>query len=131
MSMQDTISDMLTRIRNAQAAKKKDVSMPSSKIKVNIAKILSEEGYVGDYQVEELDNKAVLKITLKYHNNKPVIDKIKRVSRPGLRVYKSCKDIPQVMGGLGIALVSTSKGIVADRTARTMGHGGEIICIVS
>lgn len=131
MSTVDSIADMLTRIRNAQSAKKEHVSMPSSKQKANIAKVLAEEGYVSSYSVETKDNKATLIIVLKYYQNKPVIDHIKRVSRPGLRIYKSCQEIPLVTGGLGIAVVSTSKGIMSDKNARAQNQGGEIICIVS
>jgi small subunit ribosomal protein S8 len=130
--MQDTIADMITRINNAQAAKKKTVSMPSSKIKENIAKLLEEEGYVTSYQVDaESGNKKNITIILKYYQNKPVIETMKRVSRPGLRVYKSRNDLPVVRGGLGVAVVSTSKGMMSDKNARLHGHGGEIICIVS
>lgn len=129
MSMNDPIADMLTRIRNGHMSKKHDVSMPSSKVKVAIAKILKEEGYIADFSVSE-DAKPVLNVVLKYYLGKPVIDKIQRVSRPGLRVYKSKDDLPKVIGGLGIAVISTSKGIMSDRTARASGQGGEVICIV-
>src|SRR5690554_1774939 len=130
MSMQDPIADMLTRIRNAQMAEKKSVSMPSSNLKVAIAKILVEEGYVGSYQVDPAGKKPVLNIELKYFNGKPVIERIERVSRPSLRIYKSAKDLPQVSSGLGAAIISTSKGLMTDRQARAENIGGEIICNV-
>lgn len=131
MSMSDPISDMLTRIRNAQLAEKKSVSMPSSKLKVAIAKLLEEEGYIDGFKVHESDGKASLEIGLKYYANRPVIESIKRVSRPGLRVYKRCADLPKVMNGLGIAIVSTSKGLMTDRKARANGIGGEVLCFVA
>jgi small subunit ribosomal protein S8 len=131
MSMTDPVADMLTRIRNAQQANKADVSMPSSKVKVNIAKVLEEEGYITAFNVTEADSKATLTITLKYFEGKPVISQINRVSRPGLRVYKSANDLPRVIGGLGVAIVSTSKGVMADRKARALGQGGEVLCAVS
>ncbi|HEY4732466.1 MAG TPA: 30S ribosomal protein S8 [Gammaproteobacteria bacterium] len=131
MSMTDPISDMLTRIRNAQAIAKAEVSMPSSKLKVAITKVLKEEGYISDFVILDEDKKAQLVITLKYHDGKPVIDEIKRASRPGLRVYRAKNELPKVMGGLGVAIVSTPAGIMTDRAARAAGHGGEIICYVS
>jgi small subunit ribosomal protein S8 len=131
MSMTDPVADMLTRIRNAQQANKADVSMPSSKVKVNIAKVLEEEGYITAFNVTEADSKATLTITLKYFEGKPVISQINRVSRPGLRVYKSANDLPRIIGGLGVAIVSTSKGVMADRKARALGQGGEVLCAVS
>ncbi len=131
MSMSDPISDMLTRIRNAQLAEKTMVSMPSSKIKVAIAKVLQDEGYVEGFNVINKDGKATLEIGLKYYADRPVIEKIQRVSRPGLRVYKGSEDIPKVMNGLGIAIVSTSKGLMTDRKARANGIGGEVLCIVA
>lgn len=130
MSMQDPISDMLTRIRNGQAAEKVSVAMPSSKVKVAIADLLKEEGYITDYAVSG-DVKKSLEITLKYFEGKKVIEKIERVSRPGLRIYKGAKDLPRVMGGLGVAIVSTSKGVMTDRAARKAGMGGEIVCYVA
>jgi small subunit ribosomal protein S8 len=129
--MTDPVADMLTRIRNAQQANKVDVSMPSSKVKVSIAKVLEEEGYISAFNVTEADSKATLTITLKYFEGKPVISQINRVSRPGLRVYKSANDLPRVIGGLGVAIVSTSKGVMADRKARALGQGGEVLCAVS
>lgn len=130
MSMQDPIADMLTRIRNGQAANKVAISMPSSKLKVAIAKVLADEGYVESIKVVE-GAKPELEITLKYFQNKPVVESIQRVSRPGLRIYKRKDELPKVMGGLGIAVVSTSKGVMTDRAARQAGLGGEIICYVA
>jgi small subunit ribosomal protein S8 len=131
MSMSDPIADMLTRIRNAQMAEKTIVAMPSSKIKVAIAKVLHDEGYVEGFKVVENDGKPTLEVGLKYYADRPVIEKIQRVSRPGLRVYKSSEDIPRVMNGMGIAIVSTSKGLMTDHKARANGIGGEVICLVA
>jgi len=128
--MQDPISDMLTRIRNGQAASKVSVKMPSSKQKVAIATVLKAEGYIEDFAVAG-DTKPELEVTLKYFEGKKVIDTIKRVSRPGLRIYKGANDLPKVMAGLGIAIVSTSQGVMTDRAARNASIGGEIICYVS
>ncbi|PKF60849.1 30S ribosomal protein S8 [Psychromonas sp. psych-6C06] len=130
MSMQDPISDMLTRIRNGQAASKVSVKMPSSKQKVAIATVLKAEGYISDFSVAG-DTKPELEVTLKYFEGKKVIDTLKRVSRPGLRIYKGASDLPKVMAGLGIAIVSTSQGVMTDRAARKASIGGEIICYVS
>ena len=130
MSMHDPISDMLTRIRNAQRANKASVAMPSSKLKVAIAKVLKEEGYVEDFSVST-EAKAKLEIQLKYYAGRPVIERIQRVSRPGLRVYKGSSDIPTVMNGLGVVIVSTSKGVMTDRKARANGVGGELLCVVA
>ncbi|EGZ49133.1 30S ribosomal protein S8 [Neisseria wadsworthii] len=130
MSMHDPISDMLTRIRNAQCANKAAVSMPSSKLKCAIAKVLQEEGYIESYSVSG-DLKQVLEIQLKYYAGRPVIEQIKRVSRPGLRVYKGSGEIPTVMNGLGVAIISTSKGVMTDRKARATGVGGELLCVVA
>jgi small subunit ribosomal protein S8 len=130
MTIQDPISDMLTRIRNGQQAKLQEVVMPASKMKEAIAKLLKEEGYITDYLVEAQDHKKQLKIMLKYHQGKPVISSIRRVSKSGLRVYKRCDELPQVLGGLGIAIVSTPKGIMTDHAARASKHGGEIICYI-
>ena len=130
MSMSDPIADQLTRIRNAAAIRKKQVEMPSSKKKMALAKILKDEGYIKDYSVSG-ETKPVLTIDLKYYEGKSVIAEIKRVSRPGLRVYKPKKDLPKVLNGLGVAIISTSKGLMTDRQARTEGHGGEILCFVS
>jgi len=131
MSMTDPIADMLTRIRNAQQANKTEVSMPSSKVKVSIAKVLEEEGYITAFNVVDVEAKSTLTITLKYFQGKAVISEINRVSRPGLRVYKSANEIPRVIGGLGVSIVSTSKGVMADRKARALGQGGEVLCAVS
>lgn len=130
MSMQDPIADMFTRIRNGQQANKVAVAMPSSKIKVALAKLLKDEGYIADYSVTS-ETKPSLDITLKYFEGKPVIETLKRVSRPGLRIYKGNKDLPKVLGGLGVAVVSTSQGLMSDRAARNAGIGGEVICFVS
>jgi small subunit ribosomal protein S8 len=130
MSISDPIADMLTRIRNGQAARKQQVEMPASKIKRAIAQVLQEEGYIIDYNISE-GSKATLTVTLKYYQGKPVIAQIKRVSRPGLRIYKAKAELPRIMGGLGIAIVSTSKGLMTDRAARAKGYGGEILCFVS
>lgn len=131
MSMSDPIADMLTRIRNAQMAEKVTVVMPSSKLKVALAKVLQEEGYVDGFKVVSDNGKPTLEIGLKYYADRPVIEKIQRVSRPGLRVYKGSEDIPKVMNGLGVAIVSTSKGLMTDRKARANGIGGEVLCIVA
>jgi len=132
MSMSDPISDMLTRIRNGQMAEKVTVVMPSSKIKAAIAEVLKDEGYVEGYTVTKGDGgKSTLEIALKYYSGRPVIEQIQRVSRPGLRVYKGAADIPQVMNGLGVAIVSTSKGLMTDRKARANGFGGEVLCVVA
>ncbi len=131
MSMQDPIADMMTRIRNALHAKKSDVSMPSSKFKVAVAKLLKDEGYIVDYQTENDKAKTILVIHLKYHHGRPVIDMIQRVSRPGLRIYKACDALPKVVDGLGVAIVSTSQGVMSDAKARKAGLGGEIIGFIS
>jgi small subunit ribosomal protein S8 len=131
MSMQDPIADMLTRVRNAQSAGKKVVTMPGSKLKTAIAKVLLEEGYVAGVEQSSVDGKNVLSISLKYFEGKPVIVRLDRVSRPGLRVYKSLSDLPKVLGGLGVAIVSTSKGVMSDRAARAAGHGGEVLAYVA
>jgi len=129
--MNDPVADMLTRIRNAQSANKTDVTMPSSKVKLSIASVLKDEGYISSFNVSEADGKASLSIALKYFEGKAVISKIDRVSRPGLRVYKSVKDLPKVINGLGVAIVSTSKGVMTDRKARELGQGGEVLCEIS
>ncbi len=132
MSMSDPISDMLTRIRNAQLAEKATVAMPSSKLKVAIAGVLKDEGYVDGFNIIKGEGgKATLEISLKYYSGSPVIEKIQRVSRPGLRIYKGSNEIPKVMNGLGIAIVSTSKGLMTDRKARANGIGGEVLCVVA
>src|SRR5690606_38934233 len=132
MSMTDPISDLLTRIRNGQTARKESVSMPSSSQKIAIAKVLEAEGYIAGYAVDDSEpGKSTLTIQLKYYQDRPVIENIRRVSRPGLRVYKKTAELPKVQGGLGIAIVSTSRGVMTDRQARAEGHGGEVLCIVS
>lgn len=131
MSMNDPLGDMLTRIRNAQSAEKGQVAMPSSKLKLSIAKVLKDEGYIDDFVVREDAGKAELTIALKYYSGKPVIDRIERISRPGLRIYKGKEDIPRVMNGLGVAILSTSKGVMTDRKARASGVGGEVLCVVA
>ena len=131
MSLQDPVADMLTRIRNGQRAGKVVVTVPSSSEKVAIAQVLKDEGYIKDWATEETTRKAQLSIILRYHNGQPVIDRIERVSRPGLRVYKGKNELPTVMGGLGIAIVSTPRGVMTERAARAVGHGGEVVCIVA
>ena len=131
MSISDPIADMLTRIRNGQMVDKTEVTMPSSKLKVAIAKVLEDEGYIDGYTVAANDGKPVLHIGLKYYAGRPVIEMIERVSRPGLRVYKNHETIPQVMNGLGIAIISTPKGVMTDRKARAAGIGGEVLCVVA
>ena len=131
MSMSDPIADMLTRIRNAQLSEKVTVAMPASKVKAAIAKVLKDEGYIDDFAVRPIEGKAVLEVGLKYYAGHPVIEKIERISRPGLRVYKASDAIPKVMNGLGVAIVSTSKGVMTDRKARGLGIGGEVLCIVA
>ena len=129
MSMQDPLADMLTRIRNAQMAEKSVVSMPSSTLKVAVAKVLKDEGYIADYQISS-EIKPLLSIELKYFEGRSVIEGVKRVSRPGLRQYKSSDDLPKVRGGLGVSIVSTNKGVMTDRAARAAGVGGEVLCTV-
>lgn len=132
MSMTDPIADMLTRIRNGQNVLLETVSMPSSRLKVAIANVLKDEGYIVDYSVEQGDNnKVVLTITLKYFEGAPVIENIQKVSKPGLRIYKGKNELPKVMGGLGVAIVSTSEGVMSDRDARAKGFGGEVLCVVA
>ena len=131
MSMSDPISDMLTRIRNAQMANKVSVVMPSSKLKLAIVKVLKEEGYIDGYSVREQDKKSILEIDLKYYAGHPVIERIDRVSKPGLRIYRGVNDIPRVMNGLGVAIVSTPKGVMTDRKARAANVGGEVLCVVA
>lgn len=131
MSMSDPIADMLTRIRNAQLSDKNIVTMPFSKLKQAIAEVLKDEGYIDGFSVREVDSKPVLDISLKYYAGRPVIEKIERVSRPGLRIYKPNNNLPNVMNGLGVAIISTSKGVMTERKARASGIGGEILCIVA
>ncbi|MBK9594161.1 MAG: 30S ribosomal protein S8 [Rhodocyclales bacterium] len=131
MSMTDPIADMLTRIRNAQLAQKNSVAMPASKLKAAIAAVLKDEGYIDDFAVRDAEGKSQLDIALKYYAGRPVIERIERISRPGLRVYKGSGDLPRVMNGLGIAIVSTPKGVMTDRRARATNVGGEVLCIVA
>jgi len=132
MSMTDPIADMLTRIRNGQKVLLESVSMPSSTLKVAIANVLKDEGYIVDYAVEKGDsNKSTLTVTLKYFEGAPVIENIQKVSKPGLRIYRGKDDLPTVMGGLGVAIVSTSEGVMSDRDARAKGFGGEVLCVVA
>jgi len=131
MSMSDPIADMLTRIRNGQSAGKVSVTLPASKKKIAIANVLKDEGYIADVNASKVDGKPVMEITLKYFQGRPVIDMVKRVSRPGLRIYKGRDELPKVRGGLGVAIVSTSRGVMTDREARKQGHGGEVIAFVA
>ncbi|OFZ73996.1 MAG: 30S ribosomal protein S8 [Betaproteobacteria bacterium RBG_16_64_9] len=131
MSMSDPISDMLTRIRNAQMVRKTVVSLPSSKLKAAIAQVLKDEGYIDGFSVRENNGKPELDISLKYYAGQPVIERIERISRPGLRIYRGRDELPKVMNGLGVAIVSTSRGVMTDRKARATGVGGEVLCIVA
>ena len=131
MSMTDPIADFLTRIRNGQRSGKTEVAMPSSRIKLALAQVLRDEGYIDDFEVADGDSKSVLTLRLKYYQGRPVIDRLERVSRPGLRVYKAKDELPKVLGGMGVAIISTSRGVMTDRDARAAGHGGEVLCIVS
>jgi small subunit ribosomal protein S8 len=131
MSMTDPIADMLTRIRNAQMVGQVDVGMPHSKLKTSIAQVLKDEGYIEDFAVRDEGIKRELRIGLKYYAGRPVIERLERVSKPGLRVYKGRNDIPRVMNGLGVAILSTSQGVMTDRKARATGVGGEVLCIVA
>ncbi len=130
MSMTDPVADMLTRIRNGQSAGKKSIKQPSSKLKVSIAQVLKDEGYITDFSTETTGSHTQMTIELKYYKGAPVIESIKRISRPGLRIYKSKDELPKVLGGLGIAIISTSNGVMTDRAARAIGRGGEVICTV-
>jgi small subunit ribosomal protein S8 len=130
MSMSDPIADLLTRIRNGLASNHAKVKLPSSKMKISILKVLKDEGYISGYNIEDIDGKPFITIELKYFSGKPVISKISRISKPGLRVYRGKDELPQVLGGLGISIVSTSKGVISDRNAKKIGIGGEIICTV-
>lgn len=131
MSMTDPIADFLTRIRNGQSSGKTEVNAPTSKVKIAIAKVLKDEGYIEDFASGVHEGKPMLAVQLKYYQGRPVIDRLERVSRPGLRVYKSRDELPSILGGLGVAIVSTSQGVMTDREARASGHGGEVLCIVS
>jgi len=129
--MTDPIADMLTRIRNGQSAEKENVEMPSSRVKLAIAQVLQDEGYINSYETSDLEGKPRLRVQLKYFQGHAVIENIERVSKPGLRIYRGSKNVPTVVGGLGISVVSTSQGVMSDRAAREAGHGGEILCYVS
>ena len=131
MSMTDPIADLLTRIRNAQSARKTEVTLASSRVKRAIVKVLKDEGYVGDFRVGDDAGKSTLTIELKYYEGRPVIDRLERVSRPGLRIYRGKNELPKVLGGLGTVIVSTPKGVMTDREARATGQGGEVLCIVA
>ena len=132
MSMHDPIADLLTRVRNAQQARHTAVEMPNSRVKQELARVLKDEGYIEDFSVaDEEGGKASLKIRLKYYQGQPVIDELKRVSRPGLRIYRGKDELPRVRGGYGVAIISTSHGLMSDRAARAAGHGGEVICEIS
>lgn len=131
MSMTDPIADMLTRIRNGQTARKESVAVPASKLKLAIVKVLEQEGYIEGYSTAEDGPKGTITVDLKYFRNEPVIEKIQRVSRPGLRVYAAVDDLPKVQGGLGVAIISTSRGVMSDREARAQKMGGEVLCFVS
>jgi small subunit ribosomal protein S8 len=131
MSMTDPIADLLTRIRNAQGARKTEVSVSASKLKQAIVKVLKDEGYVGDFRVAQDGPKSTLTIELKYYDGRPVIDRLERVSRPGLRIYRAKDELPKIQGGMGTAIVSTPKGVMTDKQARAIGQGGEVLCIVA
>ncbi len=131
MSMSDPIADMLTRIRNAQMADKANVQMPSSNLIKSIAKVLKDEGYINDYSIHQAGNKKVIEINLKYYAGNPVIEKIKRISKPGLRIYQPKDKLPNIMNGMGVAIISTSKGVMTDQNARSAGVGGEVLCVVT
>ncbi|MBL8269879.1 30S ribosomal protein S8 [Steroidobacter sp.] len=131
MSMTDPIADFLTRIRNGQSSGKTEINAPTSKVKLAIAKVLKDEGYIENFSATDVEGKPTLAVQLKYFQGRPVIDRLERISRPGLRVYKGKDELPAVLGGLGIAIVSTSQGVMTDRQARASGHGGEVICVVS
>jgi small subunit ribosomal protein S8 len=131
MSMTDPIADLLTRIRNAQQARKQEVTMASSKVKMAVVRVLKDEGYVADFRVENDAGKSTLTVALKYFEGRPVIDRLERVSRPGLRIYRGKDDLPKVLGGMGTVIVSTPKGVMTDKQARSIGQGGEVLCIVA
>lgn len=131
MSMTDPIADLLTRIRNGQAARKSSVTLASSKLKQAIVKVLKDEGYIADFSVQNDDGKPALRVELKYYEGRPVIDRIERVSRPGLRIYRGKDEIPRVLGGMGTVIVSTPKGVMTDKAAHAIGQGGEVLCIVA
>jgi small subunit ribosomal protein S8 len=130
MSMTDPIADMLTRIRNAQTARKASITLPASKQKLAVAKVLEQEGYIASVTKEEVDGKGVMTLELKYYQDRPVIERLQRVSRPGLRIFRRADQLPVVQGGLGVAIVSTSQGVMTNAQAKAQGHGGEVLCIV-
>jgi small subunit ribosomal protein S8 len=129
--MTDPIADFLTRIRNGQLSGKPEIAAPASRIKLALAKVLKDEGYIEDFAVDGDSTKPTVKVRLKYYQGRPVIDRLERVSRPGLRVYKAKDELPRILGGMGVAIISTSQGVMSDREARAAGHGGEVLCIVS
>jgi small subunit ribosomal protein S8 len=131
MSMTDPIADFLTRIRNGQLSGKPEIAAPASRIKLALAKVLKDEGYIEDFAVDGDSKKPTVKVRLKYYQGRPVIERLERVSRPGLRIYKAKDELPKILGGMGVAIISTSKGVMTDREARASGHGGEVLCIVS
>jgi small subunit ribosomal protein S8 len=131
MSMTDPIADLLTRIRNAQQARKQEVTMAASKVKMAVVRVLKDEGYVADFRIENDGGKSLLTVALKYFEGKPVIDRLERVSRPGLRIYRGKDELPKVLGGMGTVIVSTPKGVMTDKQARSIGQGGEVLCIVA
>ena len=131
MSMSDPVADMLTRIRNAQMAEKSIVQIPSSNLIKSIAQVLKDEGYVNDFSIHQVGNKKTIEISLKYYAGSPVIEKIQRVSKPGLRIYKPSNDLPNILNGLGVAIISTSRGVMTDRNARVAGVGGEVLCVIT
>ena len=131
MSMTDPIADFLTRIRNGQLSGKPEIAAPASRIKLALAQVLKDEGYIEDFAVDGDQRKPQVKVRLKYYHGRPVIDRLERVSRPGLRVYRAKDELPKILGGMGVAIISTSKGVMTDRDARASGHGGEVLCIVS
>jgi small subunit ribosomal protein S8 len=131
MSMTDPIADLLTRIRNGQTARKSEVTMASSKLKQAVLRVLKDEGYIADFRIDATDEKPQLIISLKYYEGRPVIDRLERVSRPGLRIYRSKDELPKILGGMGTVIISTPKGVMTDRQARSIGQGGEVLCIVA
>ena len=131
MSMTDPVADLLTRIRNGQSARKPSVTMASSKLKASILKVLKDEGYISDFNVDPSDGKPQLTVDLKYFDGRPVIDRLERVSRPGLRIYRGKDEMPKVLGGMGTVIISTPRGVMTDKAARAIGQGGEVICIVA
>jgi len=131
MSMSDPLADMFSRIMNGQAAGKTELTLPGSSLKASVCKVLRDEGYIGDYALVKEGNKSILNINLKYYKGLPVIEYLSRVSKPGRRIYRGSQELPKVLGGLGVAIVTTSKGVMTDRAAREQGYGGEVLCVVS